>query len=79
MSESESALLSGMFIYTYEELVNSVISRDRSTAGQQNDSDRTHTHERTCKQGITMIDNCVYRCITMDSFVCTGILCAIEV
>ncbi len=25
------------------------------------------------------IDNCMYRYITMDSFVCTGILCAIEV
>ncbi len=53
-----------------------------ATAVQQNDSDGTKNTDnkklkRTSNNNI-QIDNCMYRYITVDSFVCTGILCAIE-
>ncbi len=70
------------FIARYVYLYDGFVFVTEDTAVQQNDSDRTKTDNKkntqTRNNNIQMY-NCMYRYITMDSFVCTGIVCVIEV
>ncbi len=71
------------YVYTYKEFV----FVTEATAVQQNDSDKIKTQiiqiwikkDKQIRNNNINIDNFMYRYITMDNLVCTGIVCAIEV